>query len=111
MQCLSACDNSSTFARIWARTNPLRLSMGIAFLILRTFSPCPSSAKDLRLHGFVTAVNSPTNFEIDDYKITTDPRLTIDVKTKSDVVVATFKLEDIRVGTELEITGDHNEST
>jgi hypothetical protein len=71
-----------------------------------------SSAKDLKVHGFVTAVNSPSSFEIDDYKITHDLSLTLDVKkTKSDPAVTTFKHEDIRVGTELEITGDYNEST
>jgi len=73
---------------------------------------CPSAAKDSKVHGFVTAVNSPTNFEIDDYKITHDLSLTMNVKkAKSDPAVTTFKPEDIRVGTELEITGDYNEST
>lgn len=60
----------------------------------------------------MTAVNSPTNLEIDDYKITHDLSLKLDVKkAKSDQTVPTFKPDDIRVGTELEITGDYNEST
>jgi hypothetical protein len=72
----------------------------------------PSASKDLKVHGFVTADNSPTSFEIDDYKITHDLKLTVVVKkAKSDPAVTTFKPEDIRVGTELEITGDYNEST
>jgi hypothetical protein len=72
----------------------------------------PSASKDLKVHGFVTAVNSPTSFEIDDYKITHDLKLTLVVKKdKSDPAVTTFNPEDIRVGTELEITGDYNEST
>ena len=73
---------------------------------------CPSAARDLKVHGFVTAINSPTNFEIDDYKITCDSGLPVKVeKAKSDPAASTFKPEDIRVGTELEITGDYNEST
>src|ERR1700733_605885 len=71
-----------------------------------------SAAKDLKVHGFVTAVNSPTSFEINDYKITRDLNLTMMVKkAKSDPAVTTFNPEEIRVGTELEITGDYNEST
>jgi hypothetical protein len=72
---------------------------------------CPCAAKDLKVHGFVTAIVSPTSFEIDDYKITRDSSLTVNVKNaKSDPAVTAFRPEDIRVGTELEITGDYNES-
>ena len=72
----------------------------------------PSTARDLKIHGFVTAIHSPTSFEIDDYKITCDSRIPITVeKVKADLPTATFTLEDIRVGIELEITGDYNEST
>jgi hypothetical protein len=82
--------------------------MASAFLLLAS----RSAAKNLKVHGFMTAVNSPTSFEIDDYKITCDSGLPIKVKkTKSDPAATTFKPEDIRVGAELEITGDYNEST
>jgi hypothetical protein len=82
------------------------------FVSLLLVLASPSTAKHLNVHGFVTAVNSPTNFEIDDYKITHDLSLTPKVKrAKSDPTVTTFKPEDIRVGTELEITGDYNETT
>lgn len=68
-------------------------------------------AKDVKIHGFVTTVNSPTNFEIDDYKITRDIQLILEVeKDDSGAATATFKPEDIRVGTEVEIRGDWNES-
>src|SRR5260370_13027124 len=68
--------------------------------------------KDAKIHGFVTTVNSPTNFEIDDYKITRDMQLVLEVeKDESGGATASFNPEDIRVGTELEIRGDWNEST
>src|SRR5271169_3439962 len=85
------------------------------FILLASALPLlasPSAATNLKVHGFVTSVNSPTSFEIDDYKIAHDLKLTVVVeKAKSDPTVTTFKPEDIRVGTELEITGDYNEST
>jgi Zn-dependent protease with chaperone function len=68
--------------------------------------------KDVKIHGFVTTVNSPTNFEIDDYKINRDMQLVLEVeKDESGGATASFNPEDIRVGTELEIRGDWNEST
>jgi hypothetical protein len=70
------------------------------------------AAKDVRIHGFVTAVNSSTNFEIDEYKITKDVSLVLDIeKDESGDATATFSPEDVRVGTELEIKGEYNEST
>jgi hypothetical protein len=72
----------------------------------------PSSARPIKIRGFVTAVKSPTNFEIDDYNIKYDPSFPIEVeRDKSDPGVTTFKPEDIRVGTELEVTGDYDKST
>jgi hypothetical protein len=79
------------------------------FLLLAT-GLC--AAKDVKIHGFVTAVNSSTNFEIDEYKITKDVSLVLDIeKDESGDATATFSPEDIRVGTELEIKGEYNEST
>src|SRR5690348_12737719 len=69
-------------------------------------------AKDIKIHGFVTAINSPTNFEIDEYKITKDITLALEIeKDDSGDATATFTPEDIRVGTELEIKGEYNDST
>ena len=69
-------------------------------------------AKDFKVHGFVTAVNSPNSFDIDDYKITRDNTLSLEIeKEEGDDALASFKPEDIRVGTELEIKGDFNDAT
>jgi hypothetical protein len=68
-----------------------------------------SFAKEVKIHGFVTNITSPTNFEIDDYKITRDISLVLDIeKDDSGASKATFNPEDIRIGTELEIKGDFN---
>jgi hypothetical protein len=69
-------------------------------------------AKEVTIHGFVTDVKSPTVFEIDDYKVTRDRSLALDISTQEDDKSETaFKLEDIRVGTELEVKGEYDESS
>ena len=69
-------------------------------------------AKDVTIHGFVTAVNSSTSFEIDDYKVTRDKGVALDLNQQpGDKSLAAFKPEDIRVGTELEIDGEYDEAS
>ena len=71
-----------------------------------------AQAKEIKIHGFVTTVNSPTSFEIDDYRIMRDASLVLDIeKDELGGASASFKPEDIRVGTELEIKGTYNEQT
>src|SRR5215470_4113571 len=68
--------------------------------------------KDLTVHGFVTALNSPTNFEVDEYKVTRSNTVLLDLdKQEGDKSLETFKPEDLRVGTELEIKGDYDEAS
>ncbi len=68
--------------------------------------------KEVTIRGFVTEVKSPTVFEIDDYKVTRDRSLAIDISTDEDEKSkAAFKPEDIRIGTELEVKGEYDEST
>ncbi len=69
--------------------------------------------KDVTIHGFVTAVNSSTSFEIDDYKVTRDKTVTLDLdeQPQADKSLATLRPEDIRVGTELEIKGEYDEAS
>jgi hypothetical protein len=69
-------------------------------------------AKEVTIHGFVTEIKSSTRFEIDDYKITRDDSLAIELARGEDSKdAAVFRPEDIRVGTELEIKGDYDETT
>jgi hypothetical protein len=80
----------------------------LALVCLSSFS----FAKDFKVHGFVTAVNSPTNFEIDDVKIKRENTLSLEIEEEEgEEALASFKPEDIRVGTELEIKGDYDEAS
>ena len=80
----------------------------LPFITLLIGSTC--LAKEIKIHGFVTNVTSPTHFEIDDYRITRDISLVLDMeKDESGEAKATFNPEDIKVGTELEIKGTFDE--
>jgi hypothetical protein len=77
----------------------------------RTDKPKQTQAKvkNLKIRGYVTAITSPTEFEIEDYRITRDAGFVLDVQNASDEV--RFQLNDLRVGMELEIKGQFDEST
>ena len=84
----------------------------IMLVPLLLFLTTASWAQDLWVHGFVTAVDSPSSFEIDDYKITRDPALVLKIeKLKSDRSATVFRPKDIRVGTDVEVEGDYDEIT
>ena len=69
-------------------------------------------AKEVTIHGFVTEVKSPAVFEIDDYKITRDRSLALDISMgEEDQSKTAFKPEDIRIGTELEVKGEYDEAS
>jgi hypothetical protein len=70
-------------------------------------------AGDVTIHGFVTAVNSPTSFAIDDYTIIRDKALPIDLDSPQGggSLLTSLKPDDIRVGTELEVGGEYNETS
>ena len=85
-----------------------------AILAWTIFSFCvlnSSAAKDLTIHGFVTAVSSPASFEIDDYRVTRDKTVSLDLENQADNSLDAFKPEDIRIGTELEIKGEYDEAS
>jgi hypothetical protein len=63
------------------------------------------AAKAIKLRGYVTAVNSPTTFEMDDYKISDQTSPSQNGKAG----VEPLKPVTLRVG--LEIEGDYNAST
>jgi len=71
----------------------------------------PAAAKERKIRGYVTNINSPTSFEIEDYRITRDLNLVLEFEKAEGEVAVDFRPEDIRVGTELEIKGDYNEQT
>jgi Zn-dependent protease with chaperone function len=62
-----------------------------------------AKTKDVKIRGYVTAVTSPTQFEIEDYRISHDAQFALDFENSSPDIQ--FKIQDIRVGVELEIRG------
>jgi hypothetical protein len=73
-------------------------------------------AKEVTIHGFVTDVKSPTVFEIDDYKVTRDRSIEFETTAEGDKSATAFKPptfgpDDIRIGTELEVKGEYDESS
>lgn len=83
----------------------------LALCVCLLLAALPGAAKERKLRGYVTAVHSPTSFEIDDVRITRDPASPLEFDKGDDDSPVDFQPEDIRVGTELEIAGDFDEST
>lgn len=71
----------------------------------------PTCAKEAKIHGYVTNVISPTQFEIEAYKITRDTSLILELEKEENDETIEFHPEDIRVGTELEIKGEYDEKS
>ncbi len=70
---------------------------------------CSLSAAPVKIHGYITSLKSPASFQIDDYQILSGgAALELD---KGDYADASFAPEDLRVGTEVEVTGDVNDAT
>jgi Zn-dependent protease with chaperone function len=74
-------------------------------------SAIPAGAKEIKIHGYVTNVVSSTQFEIEDYRITRDVSLVLELEKQEGDESLQFHPEDIRVGTELEIKGEYDEAT
>ena len=89
------------------------MSRFVAGMVLSAALASPVAlCKDVTIHGFVTAVTSPTSFDIDDYRVTRDSTISLDLeKQEGDKSPAAFKPEDIRVGTELEVKGEYDEAS
>lgn len=68
-----------------------------------------SKGKSIKIRGYVTHVVSPTEFEIEDYRITRDTSLVLDFENADPALQ--FNPGDIRVGVELEIKGLFDEAT
>jgi hypothetical protein len=64
---------------------------------------------EIKIHGYVTAVNSPMSFDIEDYRITRDAAFKLEFDNPSPDL--SFKIEDVRVGTELEIRGIYDDES
>ena len=69
----------------------------------------PAKLKEAKIRGYVTEFRSPTDFDIEDYRISRDEIFALDFENASPEIA--FQLQDIRVGVELEIRGLLNEET
>jgi hypothetical protein len=65
--------------------------------------------KNIKIHGYVTEISSPTSFEIEDYRITSGQDLALDFDNAGADVK--FALQDLHVGVEVQITGVLDEAT
>jgi hypothetical protein len=70
----------------------------------------PIGATPVKVHGYITNLESSKNFDIDSYHVTREDNAAFEVD-KGDYPDATLRPEDLRVGTELEVDGDFNDST
>ena len=52
--------------------------------------------KDVKIRGYVTEFRTPTDFDIEDYRVTRDQTFALDFENASPDI--TFQLQDIRVG-------------
>jgi len=69
----------------------------------------PKQVKEIKIHGYITEFNSPTSFEIEDYRITRDESVILELENQNSDV--SFKKEDLRIGTLVEIRGLYDETT
>jgi hypothetical protein len=71
---------------------------------------CALNAAPVKIHGYITSISSLKAFDIDNYQITRDDSLVFELD-KGDYPDATFRPEDLRVGTELDVQGEFNDAT
>lgn len=69
----------------------------------------PKQLKEKKIRGYITEFSSPTSFEIEDYRITRDESVVFEFENESAEV--SFKKEDLRIGTLVEIRGLFDETT
>jgi hypothetical protein len=100
------------FAGDAQETSPTTSQTGIATTATKSSSASPMKTKSVKIHGYITALRSPSEFEIDEYRITKDSAVTLEFERSEDPQEkATFNAEEIRVGTEMEIKGELDEAT
>jgi Zn-dependent protease with chaperone function len=86
-----------------------RILAFIVSVIALTTAPLSAATKAMKIHGYVTQVTSPTSFEIEDYRISSDQNVVLDFDNAGPDV--RFALQDLRVGVELQIVGAFNDVT
>ena len=81
-------------------------------LIVKEAASAPKTGKTVKIHGYVTAVRSANDFEIEDYRITKDSSVLLELEKSDDPdEKSTFDASEIHIGTEMEIKGQLNQAT
>jgi len=80
-------------------------------ILLAALLAASVQAKDLKIHGYVTAVHGTGSFDIDDYRILCQQSVTIEYATDEDDQNVTDYPKNIRIGSEIEIRGDYDART
>jgi Zn-dependent protease with chaperone function len=65
--------------------------------------------KEIKIRGYITALNSPTSFEVEDYRITRDESVQLEFENATADTL--FRPEDLRIGTLIELKGLYDEDT
>jgi hypothetical protein len=92
--------------------SPRRL---LALLLTLSLLPTLSAAtllakpKEVKIRGYITEFRSADSFEIEDYRVTSDQTLVLEFENQSPAV--SFKREDLRIGTLVELRGLYDEET
>lgn len=94
----------------YLRSNIMALLI-VLFVAVAVSNTATAKVKKQKIHGFVTNVISSTQLEIDDYKVMRDVTLNLEFENVDEEQAIAFKAEDIRVGTELIISGDYDDET
>jgi hypothetical protein len=71
----------------------------------------PSIAGQLTLHGFVVGIPSRTAVEFDDFGVTRDYRVSLEINSNPAKAKNTLRTGEIRVGDEVEISGNFDVAT
>ena len=88
---------------------PRKIVLCLAFCVLAFGNTSSANTRQIKIKGYVTNVVSPTQFDIEDYRITRDATFALEFDNATPELL--FRPENIKVGVELEIKGDLDEST
>src|SRR5713101_2994643 len=81
----------------------------VMLLLLLGVAAVHAAAKETKVHGYVTNVLSPTQFEIEDYRVDRQTGFKLEFDNTSPEL--TFDPENLRVGVEVEVKGLYDPNT
>lgn len=87
------------------------LSMAIVGFCLAETRSFASKLKDIQFRGYITEVNSPTSFRVDDYRITVENERDIELENVEKKAVKFNPAEQIKVGTFIKVKGKYDPDT